>query len=146
MHKCFAPGYVLVLWLTAAQFALAQELVIENAWARANPPVVPNSAVYLTIQNRGAAADRLLHVESEVAKMLEIHHTLTENNMTTMKAMHEGVPVPAGSAVVLAPGGLHIMLMGLAQALAGGDTFRLDLHFEKAGPLSVEVEVREPGS
>jgi copper(I)-binding protein len=43
---------------------------------------------------------------------------------------------------VLEPGGLHIMLIGLKQKLAPGDSIPLTLVFEHAGEVTVEIPVR----
>jgi copper(I)-binding protein len=56
----------------------------------------------------------------------------------------ENVPVKAGSQVAFQPGGLHVMLVGLQQDLQPGDHFTITLNFEKAGPVSLDVAVREP--
>jgi copper(I)-binding protein len=57
--------------------------------------------------------------------------------------MREAGPleVPANGKLTLAPGGLHIMLMGLKKPLAAGSSFPLTLQFEKAGEVKVEVQV-----
>ena len=65
--------------------------------------------------------------------------------MAKMRAV-EGIDVPAGKRVVLAPKGTHIMLMGLAQPLVAGETFPLELRFAKAGELGVSVVVRAAGA
>lgn len=53
------------------------------------------------------------------------------------------VEVPAGDTVAFEPGGYHVMLLDLAEPLVAGDTFEMDLTFEKAGTVTVEVEVRD---
>jgi len=58
----------------------------------------------------------------------------------------EGIEVPAGKRVVLAPKGTHIMLMGLAKPLVAGESFPLELRFAKAGELGVTVIVRAAGA
>jgi hypothetical protein len=40
------------------------------------------------------------------------------------------------------PGGHHIMLLGLRRDLKPGDTVKVTLVFEKAGPMSIEAPVR----
>ncbi len=57
----------------------------------------------------------------------------------------EAIPVAAGGTVTLAPGGLHMMLIGLRQALKPGDSFPLTLRFEKAGPVETTVKVGNAG-
>lgn len=53
---------------------------------------------------------------------------------------------PAGGSVSLEPGGKHIMLINLKQELKPDEKISLTLNFEKAGPLTVEVEVRQSGA
>jgi copper(I)-binding protein len=58
--------------------------------------------------------------------------------------MHPAGPltIKAGQDLVLAPGGYHVMLTGLKQALVAGSTFPITLTFEQTGPVTVSVEVR----
>lgn len=56
----------------------------------------------------------------------------------------ESVPLPAGGTVEFKPGGLHVMLLELKRDLKAGDAFAVTLKFEKAGPQTVQVTVREP--
>jgi copper(I)-binding protein len=60
----------------------------------------------------------------------------------TMRAV-ESIEVAAGEDVTLEPGGYHVMLLGLVEPLATGDTFDIDLEFENAGTVTVTAEVRE---
>lgn len=62
-----------------------------------------------------------------------------------MKMMRQidGLDIPAGSQVTLEPGGYHVMVLGLKQALAVGDTVKVTLHFESTGEVEVTAEVRE---
>ena len=59
----------------------------------------------------------------------------------TMTAHHGGVVIPAGSSHVFAPGGDHVMLMGLTEPLDAGATLGLTLSFERAGEIRIEVPV-----
>lgn len=118
-------------------------LLIESAWARPNPAVVPNSAAYLKIANTGTVADRLLEVSSDVAARVELHETRMESGMMTMRPMTGGIAIAPGATLVLAPHGLHVMLIGLRAPLEAGQAFPLALRFEQAGEVTVTVTVRE---
>ncbi len=64
-----------------------------------------------------------------------------------MRMRHvKALEVAPGAPIVLAPGGLHVMLMGLKAPLKEGKAFPLTLSFEKAGTLDIRVEVHEPGA
>lgn len=102
-----------------------------------------NTAAYLKLRNRGGVADRLLRVESSVAQAVELHESVMENDVMTMRPV-SFIEIPAGGGVELKPGGFHIMLIGLNHALEPGAKVQLTLVFEKAGSMTVEAEVRAP--
>lgn len=99
-------------------------------------------ALYLVIRNPGNQPDRLLKASSAVAKALELHRVIEENNVMAMRAA-SAIDVPAHGEVVLKPGSFHIMLIGLTRSLQMGDTVTVTLTFEQAGALTVQAKVRE---
>lgn len=101
------------------------------------------SAAYLTLRNNGEEADRLINVHSEAAEFVELHASQTTEGVTSMEKV-DGVEIPAQGTVVLEPGGMHIMLIGLKKDLKPGDTIRLTLEFEQSSPIEVQAEVRLP--
>ena len=105
-----------------------------------------NGAVYMTIENEGDEDDRLVGVQSEIADAVELHTVNMVEGVMQMRPVEDGIEIPAGGSetVVLEPGGLHVMLVGLNESLAVGDTFVVELEFEQAGSIAVDVEVREP--
>jgi protein SCO1/2 len=120
---------------------------LENAWVRRAPALAgagadaPKTAAYVTIVNGGPTPDTLLSATADAAKSVELHQT---RNMSGMMMME---PVPAivvarGARVELKPGGYHLMLIGLTQALGPGQTVTLTLVFEQAGPVTVRADVR----
>jgi copper(I)-binding protein len=68
-----------------------------------------------------------------------------DNGVMKMRQV-DGIDLPAGKTVALKPGGYHIMLTGLAQPLAAGQSFPLTLDFAKAGARQVTVSVEKIGS
>lgn len=116
-------------------------LTIEEPWARASPGAVRNGAAFLTVENHGTEADRLLSAATPAAATAELHtHMMDSDGVMKMRQV-EAIELAPGSAVELAPGGYHIMLMGLAAPLEEGTTFPLTLRFEHAGEVTVEVVV-----
>ena len=53
--------------------------------------------------------------------------------------------IPAGKTIELKPSGLHVMLMGLKAPLKATTSFKLTLTFEKAGEITIDVPVLQPG-
>jgi periplasmic copper chaperone A len=123
----------------------AGDLRIGHPWAR---PTVPGQGVgggYLKLTNKGTSADKLVSakVDAGVAQRVELHSMRMDGNMMRMQEV-AAIEVPAGQTVELAPGGLHLMLMGLKAPLKAGDSFPMTLRFEKAGEVKVDVKVELP--
>jgi hypothetical protein len=132
---------VLLIALACVRAAAAAEAPIHilDAWARATPPGVENGAVYFKISNDGGA-DKLVGARSSAAQGTEIHASVSENGVVEMRRV-ESLPIGAGASVELAPGGMHVMLVGLAAPLAAGARVELTLVFAAAGEIAVEVPV-----
>jgi copper(I)-binding protein len=124
----------------AAQGQDAGKLHIAHPWARATAQGQKVGGAYLEIDNRGKTSDKLLGVQSGVADATQMHRMQMEGNVMRMREV-PAIDIPAGGKVALAPGGLHIMLVGLKAPLATGSSFPLVLRFEKAGEVKVDVKV-----
>lgn len=116
-------------------------LNITLPFTRATLPNAPVGGGFLTIENTGAVADRLVSATSTVAAKTQIHEMAMEGEVMKMRELTEGIEIPAGETVVLAPGGLHIMFIGLKQAFVEGETIAVTLTFEKAGSVEVLLPV-----
>lgn len=125
------------LWTGVA--GAAEPPAIAEAWIRETPPGARTAAAYLTITNHGPA-DRLLGAATPAAGTVELHTHVVENGMSRMVRLAE-VNLPAGQAVKLEPGGLHLMLLDVAMPLAAGSSVSLSLHFAQAGAVELEVPV-----
>ena len=134
----------LALMAIAAGAAAADGPKVSQAWARATAPGVDVGAAYLTIDG-GAADDILVSASTARATMVHLHTVEESGGVAKMRAV-EGIKVPAGKRVVLAPKGTHIMLMGLSKPLVAGESFPLELRLAKAGAVGVTVLVRSAGS
>ena len=115
-------------------------LKIEAPWARIGRGARAGAA-YLGIVNAGAEADRLIGASSPVAERVELHSHEMRDGVMRMRRI-DSVPVPAGQAAELKPGGDHVMLIGLAGPPEQGGTFPLTLTFQNAGKVTVPVAVR----
>lgn len=100
-------------------------------------------AAYATIRNGGAESDRLLGGTTDVAEAAEVHEAAAgAGDVMTMRPLTDGLEIPAGGEVTLEPGAYHLMLVGLREDLTPGKRFDLTLRFERAGEVTVPVEVR----
>jgi copper(I)-binding protein len=116
-------------------------LEFENVWVRALPPFQPNTAAYLTLVNRGEAAIAIVGASSNVAEKVELHTTRKIDGLMRMEPL-EALAVAPGERVELAPGGMHLMLLGLAYMPAPGDDIRLCLQLVSGEVVCTAAEVR----
>jgi hypothetical protein len=116
-------------------------LTIGQPWARASAGAVKNGAAFLTVENHGTETDRLLSAATPAAAAAELHTHMMDGDGVMRMRQVEAIELAPGSEVKLAPGGIHIMLMGLAAPLQEATTFPLTLRFEHAGEVTVEVTV-----
>ena len=127
--------------------ALAEHITVRvtAAWSRATPPTAEVGAAYFNLSAHGHGTDRLVGAWAPVAKKAELHTHVMQGNLMKMRKM-VAVEVHPEAPVQFAPGGNHVMLMGLKAPLKEGDRFPLTLTFEKAGDVVVEVRVRGVGA
>ena len=130
----------------SAQQVKSGDLMLDNAWTRATPGGAKIAGGYITIENKGAAADKLIGGSSPAAGKVEVHEMAMDNGVMKMRPVKDGLPIPAGQSVKLAPGGYHIMLMELKAPLKKGGKVPITLNFEKAGAVNVTLDVQDIGA
>jgi periplasmic copper chaperone A len=129
-----------------AEEVKAGDLVITQAWSRATPNGAKIGSGYLTIENKGSAADRLIGGSAEIAGKIEVHEMAIKNGVMTMRPLDSGLIIDPGKTVKLAPGGDHLMLFDLKSPLKQGDRIPLTLEFEKAGKVALSLDVQGIGA
>ena len=142
--KPFAVALALAAVAEVPAFAAvsaAGELTVKGAVMRAVGPGVANTAGYVTIVNRGARDDKLLSASCACARSVELHLSHVMDGTAMMMPAGE-VLVPAGGQVSFAPGGYHLMVMGLKAPLTDGRTQDVVLKFERAGTVKAAFDVR----
>jgi periplasmic copper chaperone A len=135
---------LMLLSLTAAALAAdtrVGQVVVHDPWARASLGAMRTSAAYMTIEVTGDRADRLIAAASPIAEHAQLHAEVMEQGIAKMRPV-AAVEIAPGTPTVLAPGGLHLMLTGLRNKLVEGQTMPLELTFENAGKVELEVPVR----
>lgn len=117
-------------------------LELDNAWVRALPPFQPNTAAYLTLLNRGEVAVSIVGASSDLADRVELHTTRKIDGLMRMEQL-QGLALAPGEQVELAPGGTHLMLLGLEYMPAPGDEVRLCLQLASGNEVCTEAQVRK---
>jgi copper(I)-binding protein len=129
----------------SAQDVRKGDIAISKPWSRATAPRAAVGAGFLTIRNTGAQADRLLSAASPRAATVEIHTMSLDDGVMRMRPLGDGVAVPAARETTLAPGGNHIMLIGLTSPLKAGERVPATLHFARAGRVRIHFVVGAAG-
>lgn len=135
-----------ILFLTAALLAApaasaahevkAGQVTVVHPILRATIGRVPNTSGYFTLRNAGAQPDRLLSASCACARRVEAHRMDMSNGAMRMRPAG-AVPIPARGEVAFRPGGLHLMLYGLARPAESGTTLPVTLVFERGGRVTV---------
>ncbi len=142
--RCGCVAVALVV--TPALAADVQKtLEIRHPFARATPAGARSGAVFMTIENKGKDADRLLSASSPAAGIVEIHEMKMANGMMQMREV-TGLEIKPGATVELKPGGYHVMLMDLKTPLKQGESVPVTLKFEKAGAVEVKASIEAMGA
>jgi periplasmic copper chaperone A len=141
----------LVLAVLCTATAVARDyklgaLEIADPWARATPPSAPAGGGFLKITNTGTTPDRLVSASSPGADIVQVHEMKMDGNVMRMREVEKGLEIPAGGSVTLAPGGYHLMMMGLKAPFKQGAAVPVTLVFEKAGKIDVELAVEAMGA
>lgn len=132
------------------------DMVVSNAWVRPIDVPAPSTdmegmsmndvvtAAYMTIENRGGAADTLISVSADIATTLELHQTqIDASGIARMRPQPEGIEIPANSIVYIEPVSYHIMLTGLTQSLERGETIILNLSFASGITMDVSAVIAD---
>lgn len=133
------PSMLLASLLLAGS-AFAQ-VNVADPWVRGTVPTQKATGAFMKLT--AAQGGRLVAASSPIAGVVEIHEMTMENNVMKMRAI-TGLDLPAGRAVELKPGGYHVMLMDLKQALKDGEMVPITLVVEDADKRRQTIEIKAP--
>lgn len=119
----------------------AQNVEVRDAWVRSTVIGQKGTGAFMTLTAKEGT--RLVGVSTPVAGVAEVHEMKLEGEIMKMRAL-PGLDLPAGKAVELKPGGYHLMLMDLKQALAKGADVPVTLRFKDAKGVESQLELKLP--
>ena len=147
MKMSLATLSLSLLLMAAPAAPAAAQTTVKDAWVRGTVPQQMATGLFAQITSKQGG--RLVSAASPVAGVVEIHEMLMDGNVMKMRAMPNGLALPAGKLVELKPGGVHVMMMDLKKPLRAGDTVPLTLVFEgadgKRETLQLQATVKAPG-
>ncbi len=136
MKKLFLGILVSVISLVAS------DVEVKDAYARATPPGLPNSAAFMTLSNHSMSDISLVAVETAISNVAELHTHDMKDGVMKMYQVPK-IDIKAHSNTVLKPGGFHVMLLGLKQKpLAVGQKVELTLIFSNDEKINVTLPVK----
>jgi copper(I)-binding protein len=118
------------------------QITVRDAWVR---PAAKNanSAIYFNIENKGPGPDTLLNVKSKSAEIVEVHESFKRDNDRIGMRQVKFVPLRPESVAAFAPGGFHVMLIGLYKDLKTGASIEATLNFKYAGKIKIKAAVMD---
>ena len=128
--------------LIFAAFPVMAQVTVKDPWVRATVPAMKATGAFMQITSAQDA--RLVEVKSPAAGIIEIHEMAMEKDVMKMRALPNGLELPAGKAVELKPGGYHVMLMDLKQQMKEGDTVPVTLVVEGRDKKRSTIEIKAP--
>lgn len=120
----------------------ADDIKVNEPWAREVPPMTSTSAGFMGLQNSGSVAHKIVSASSPASGMVELHTHTNDNGVMRMRQV-ESIEIPAGGATTLQPGGLHLMLMMLKQPLVAGQDIDIQVKFEDGSTKDIKAQVRK---
>ncbi|WP_223671282.1 copper chaperone PCu(A)C [Kangiella shandongensis] len=115
-----------------------QGIEVTDSWIRKMPEGVTNTAAFFSIHNHTGESVTLTGVSIEGAGHVMMHETKVVDGMAKMAHLEE---VVIEESVTFAPGGKHVMVMGLSIP-EGTQSYNIQLHFANKPTLDVTAEVR----
>lgn len=120
----------------------AQTVDIKDAWVRASVPGQQASGAFMKITARDNT--KLVAASTPVAGVTEIHEMKMDGDVMKMRALPNGLDLPAGKTVELKPGSYHVMMMDLKATLPNGGTVAMTLVFRDAKGAESRVDLKLP--
>ena len=135
---------ILATALTLWPFFASADVTISDDWARASILASRPAAAYLTLTSN--QSDQLVAITTPIAGNVTIHAVETDNDGISRMVEVDGLDLPSGEPVTLAPGSMHLMLMGLSEKLEEGTDLPLILTFASGARMEISVPVLGPGA
>jgi periplasmic copper chaperone A len=121
--------------------ASALGITTSDAWVKTAPSGM--TAAFVTLTNSTGTAQVLVSASTPVATTVQLHETVEQGGQMVMQEKKDGITVPANAAVVLEPGGQHIMLMNVTTAIKAGDLVPFTLTFASGGTLTFSATAKD---
>lgn len=127
--------------LLSVSTLFASSIEVQDAYVRATPPGLPNSAAFMTVKNTTSSDIAIVKASSSVADAVELHTHDMKNGVMKMYQVPK-IDVDHNSHTMLEPGGYHIMLIGLHNPLKKGETVTLTLELSNGETKTITAPIK----
>jgi copper(I)-binding protein len=131
----------LLFALISASTLFASGIEVKDAYVRATPPGLPNSAAFMSVENGTNKDIAIVKATSDISKVVELHTHSMKDGMMKMYQVPK-IDVPANGETTLKPGGFHVMLIGLHKPLKVGEKVTFTLIFSNGESKTVTAPVK----
>lgn len=132
---------ILGLFLSVASL-MASSVMVKDAYVRATPPNMPNSAAFMLVMNNSANDLEIVGVKSNIAKNVELHKHEMIDGMMKMSQVKK-IDLKSKSHVIFKPGSFHVMLLGLNKPLKEGENVNLTLVLSNGKEIKINAPVKK---
>ncbi|WP_270986412.1 copper chaperone PCu(A)C [Campylobacter upsaliensis] len=115
----------------------ATEIEISNAYIKQTPPNSKNTAIFLTLTNKGAKEIALINAQSDLSDKIELHTHIHKDKKMSMIQIPK-ITIEPNSTTELKPGSYHIMLFDLKNPINADTKANLTLYFDNNTSLKVK--------
>ncbi|MGC9385616.1 MAG: copper chaperone PCu(A)C [Hydrogenovibrio sp.] len=140
MKKIALFSFIIAMTLNAQAWAasVADAVEVENPYVRMVPPGAAATAAFMVLKNTSNQDHALVSAKAYINKVTELHTHIHDNGVMRMRQVKQ-IDLPAGKAVSLQPGGLHIMLINLTEPVKEGEEIKIDLTFDDGSTKTIEA-------
>ena len=132
---------IILLMILSVIYTFANDIKVQNAYVRATPPKLPNSAAFMKLKNSSDKDISLINAKSNVSKVVELHtHDMKDGVMKMYKVPK--INVPANGETTLKPGGFHVMFIGLHHPLKKGKEVTFTLEFSNGETQTITAPIK----
>ncbi|WP_028484905.1 copper chaperone PCu(A)C [Thioalkalivibrio sp. ALE17] len=96
---------------------------------------------YFVLRNHGEQDLRIVAAQAPISEVVELHEHAHVDGVMRMRQV-DGLDLPAGETLVLEPGGLHLMFIGLHEPLTAGDWIPVILELADGETMEIHARVQ----
>ena len=136
----FTFGLTSFMNAAAANETAAQAITVKTPEVRLYPTEANSAEAFMDLQNASNKSYALVAASTPVDKETQLHKTIVKNGIASMVQIKK-ISIPADKDETLKFGGIHVMLIGLKEALKANMMVPITLKFDDGSVLVVNAKV-----